>query len=219
VLGGSDCEALRDGLLAQPVNAVSSLSYAVVGGWLLAGASRAPARERPVQAAYGVCLIATGLGSVGYHGPMQPGARLGHDLPIVALLLLIAADNLTALGILEPRTALWLAGVGAAGAGLLLAIRPDAFALLGAAAAGCALITAAAAWRVRRIELDAHRRSAYRTALALLGAGLALNVLGRTGAPLCWPTSPFQPHAAWHLLSAAAAGLYVVATRSRLPRP
>jgi len=211
-LGASDCEALRDGLLAQPVNAVSSISYAVVGAWLLAGAVSASARERPLQAAYGVSLIATGLGSVAYHGPMPPGARLAHDLPIVALFLVAALRNLTALRILGPRAAHATAGAGAVGAGLLLAFRPGAFAVLGAGAAGCALI-AAAAVRRRNGEPAARGQCAYRAAIALLGAGLLLNGLGRTGAPLCWPNSPLQPHAAWHLLTAAAAGLYGVAMR------
>jgi hypothetical protein len=59
-LGGSDCEALRDGCLAQPVNSVSSLAY--VGA-----------------------AIAVGIGSLLYHGPMPAGANLAHNASIGAL--------------------------------------------------------------------------------------------------------------------------------------
>ena len=34
-LGGSDCEVLRDGLLGQPANALSSLAYVVAAGYVL----------------------------------------------------------------------------------------------------------------------------------------------------------------------------------------
>jgi hypothetical protein len=74
--GGSDCEALREGLLGQPVNAVSSLAYVVAGLWVLR-------RGGPVGP--GVALGLVGLGSVLYHGPMPPGAGPAHDGSIAAL--------------------------------------------------------------------------------------------------------------------------------------
>ena len=42
-------------------------------------------------------------------------------------------------------------------------------------------------------------------------AGLAAYVAGRTGGPLCRPESLWQPHAAWHLLVAAALAAAVMA--------
>jgi hypothetical protein len=42
------------------------------------------------------------------------------------------------------------------------------------------------------------------TPLVALAAGGLLARLGRTGAPWCRPRSLVQPHAAWHLLAAAA---------------
>src|SRR5687767_14429072 len=44
-----------------------------------------------------------------------------------------------------------------------------------------------------------------RVTVAALGLGAALFVLGRTGAPLCSPASPAQPHAGWHVATALAA--------------
>lgn len=48
------------------------------------------------------------------------------------------------------------------------------------------------------------------------GAGAALYVLGRTGGPLCHPDSLVQPHAAWHVLAAAA---IVAVSLSYRPNP
>lgn len=53
----------------------------------------------------------------------------------------------------------------------------------------------------RRVVLAAWRSAAPWIALA----GLAY-VAGRSGSPLCRPASIWQPHAAWHILSAVAIG-------------
>lgn len=89
VIGGSDCEALRDGVLAQPTNAISSVAYVVAGivVWL---------RTRPQQrlgaaGVYAALLGLVGIGSILYHGPQPPGSKFLHDAPIPMLLLLIAA--------------------------------------------------------------------------------------------------------------------------------
>lgn len=140
-LGGSDCEALRDGLLGQPVNSLSSLAYVLAGVYVLRqGGARAPA----------VALAAVGVGSVLYHGPMPPGAEQIHDGSLLALL---------------------------------------------------AAVTVAL-----------HRRSVRRPpplAVVALGAAIAVNVLSRTGAPLCRPDSLLQGHAAWHVLTAVAAASWL----------
>jgi hypothetical protein len=67
-LGAGDCERLRDGLIAQPVNTASALAYVAVGAWLLR-------RRQPV---FGLAVAAAGIGSVDYHGPGSPAARLLH---------------------------------------------------------------------------------------------------------------------------------------------
>jgi hypothetical protein len=48
------------------------------------------------------------------------------------------------------------------------------------------------------------RRAAYRLALAATAAGACCWWAGRTASPWCDPDSLLQPHAAWHLLGAAA---------------
>ena len=77
-LGGSDCEALHDGWLGQPVNALSSLAYVAAGVYVLH-------RSRPPALGLAVALSAVGIGSFLYHGPMPRGAELVHDGSIVAL--------------------------------------------------------------------------------------------------------------------------------------
>ncbi len=82
-LGDSDCEFLRDGLLAQPVNAVTSLSFVVVGVWI-AGAARRRDAPRATSLVFAALLVAVGAGSVVFHGPQPSGASLMHDVPILA---------------------------------------------------------------------------------------------------------------------------------------
>jgi hypothetical protein len=146
-LGGSDCEALRDGVLGQPVNSVSSLAYVAAGAYVLhRGGPRGPA--------WALALV--GLGSVLYHGPMPPGAELVHDASLVAV-------PLAALGVVWRRRSF---------------PRPPA------------------------------------AAVVALAVGAAVNVLSRTGAPLCRPDSLAQGHAAWHVLTAVGAALWL----ARWPR-
>ena len=151
-LGGSDCEAVRDSLLGQPVNSLSSLAYVAAGAYVLR-------RGGPRVAA--VALLAVGVGSVAYHGPMPTGAEALHDGSIAALAVTIAAT----------------------------------------------------AWRRRSLP----RPPAL--ALAALAAGAVLNVLTRTGAPLCRPDSYLQGHAGWHVLTAVALALWLRSWPAPVPPP
>jgi hypothetical protein len=147
-LGGSDCEALRDGWLAQPVNSLSSLAYVVAGAYVLR-------RGGPGTPALGLALASVGVGSVLYHGPMPPGAELVHDGSIVALVATIPF--------------VW--------------------------------------WRQRPLRRP--------PALSLVAGAtaVAVNVLSRTGAPLCRPSSLLQGHAAWHVLTAVAIAAWLTSRR------
>ena len=147
-LGGSDCEAVRDAVLGQTANSLSSIAYVLAGAFVLRrGGPRGP----------GLALVAVGIGSFLYHGPMPAGASDLHDGAIVALVALMAA----------------------------------------------------AAWRRRLLP-----RPPALALVALAAAGI-LNLLGRTGAPLCSPESLAQPHAAWHVLTAVAVAVWL----TTWPRP
>jgi len=84
-LGASDCERVTAGLLAQPTNAVTSLGFAVAGGWLVVRALRRP-EKRVEPIVFGASVVATGIGSVLYHGPQPPYADTVHDLSILVVL-------------------------------------------------------------------------------------------------------------------------------------
>ena len=150
-LGAGDCERLHDGLIAQPVNTASALAYVAVGAWL---AGRGLRRDHGGMAAFGLAVAAAGIGSVDYHGPGSPAARLLHDGGLYAVAGYVAWTEV--------------------------------------------------ARRARRVRLAPGRRASYRLALAAAAAGVACWWAGRTASPWCDPDSLLQPHAAWHLLGAAA---------------
>jgi hypothetical protein len=76
-LGAGDCERLRDGLIAQPVNTASALALVAVGAWLVGRGLRADSGVSRIG--FGLAVAAAGVGSVDYHGPGSSAARLLHD--------------------------------------------------------------------------------------------------------------------------------------------
>jgi hypothetical protein len=226
-LGAGDCERLRDGLVAQPVNTASALAYLLAAAWLARQGARQEAAARRETLAFGLAVAAAGVGSVDFHGPGSPAARWLHDAGLAAAVSFVAVHDLTRLaaggvrgtpggcpGQSGRRLAVpaWAATAGAALA--LLAVAPAAG---GALAGALGLLVAAgevALWRRgdrgARVAAATSRgdrgadAAAYRAGVAALAVGAACWWLGRTGGPLCDPDSPLQGHAAWHLLTAFA---------------
>jgi hypothetical protein len=93
-LGAGDCERLGDGLIAQPVNTASALAYVAVGAWL-AGRGLRPGPGRGRRVGFGLAVAAAGVGSVDFHGPGSPAARLLHDGGLYAVVGLVAWHELT----------------------------------------------------------------------------------------------------------------------------
>jgi hypothetical protein len=83
-LGASDCERVTGGLLAQPTNALTSIGFALAGGWLMARALRGPHR-RVEPLVFGASVVTTGIGSFLYHGPQPTHADTVHDLSILVV--------------------------------------------------------------------------------------------------------------------------------------
>jgi hypothetical protein len=181
-----DCETCRSGPIAQPANAASSLAYVVAGADLL----RRPDPDRP----FAWAVIAVGLGSVAYHGPGGVVGKWAHDASLIAMLGLLALTDVT---VADGRTMPEAAIAGVVGTAALGALPRTTDVAQGAAGA-----LAVAAEARRHLRQGAAREAV--VSLPLLTAGLGLHLLGRSGERWCRPGSLLQPHAGWHVLSAAA---------------
>lgn len=155
VLGSSDCEAVRDGVLAQPVAAVSSLAF-VAGAVVVWRMGRGDSAGSSGVLWYAGTMGCVGLSSAWYHGPQGSGAALAHDASIALLLAQAVSVPVVRLA----RKAPWSRG------------------------------------RAARVPAKA--------AVGLLVAAGTAYALGRTGSPVCRPTSVVQLHGLWHVLAAGA---------------
>lgn len=217
-LAGSDCERLSGGWWAQPANATSSAAYAVVGVWLLHRAVTSPA-SRALFAAAGFGLVAVGLGSVAYHGPQPAWARAAHDGSIVALLAVLVVRNVWLLARHRLRFAAAYSapclavvpGLGLAGEDRLLLVTLVVAGVVGVSLIHCLWL---ADWPERAMT-----RRMWSSAAAVMGVAVVAYAAGRTSSSFCWPDSLWQPHALWHIASAVAIGLGILALAAQAPPP
>lgn len=187
VLADSDCERCRHGLITQPANTVSSLAYVVAGADLL----RRPEPDRP----FAWAVIAVGLGSVAYHGPGGGVGKWAHDASLIAMLALLGLSDVT---VAEGR-AMPPGSVAAVTVGASVAAHPRTTDAAQLVVGASAVVAEARRYLRRRASV---REAA--VALPLITAGAVAQMLGRTGERWCRPDATFQPHAAWHALSAGA---------------
>jgi hypothetical protein len=122
VLGAGDCERLGGGLVAQPVNTASALAFVAVGAWLVGrGLRPGDGPGRPATIGFGLAVAVAGAGSVDYHGPGSPAARLLHDgglYAVVGFVAVVEAARRVGRGRLAPgRRVAYRAAVAAAAAG------------------------------------------------------------------------------------------------------
>lgn len=208
--GAGDCEAIRDGLLAQPVNALSSAAYVVAGLAVLGPTARAGAGtgETATQALFGWLVAAVGVGSILFHGPMPPWARIVHDLSIASLPTLVVARDLGLLRRWREPVRLSVFAALALGVGFVLAVAPDAATALTAAFFVVAALFEMAVHRAGLRSLTAWQRVGLAAGALLVAVAGVLYVAGRTGGPLCEPGAVLQWHAVWHVLTAVALALY-----------
>ena len=118
-------EEIGDGILQQQVNALSSGAYTVFGLWLIWRALRQSGSDKPVEIFYGLALAGVGVGSIAFHGPVPPGARLLHDLTIAAVLAVIAARNLGVLAKWGRKRVMGSALATIVVVGAVMALAPD----------------------------------------------------------------------------------------------
>jgi hypothetical protein len=210
-LASADCERLEAGVFAQPVNTLSSLAFLVAGVWILTLARRSPGR-RVELVVYGLAVAANAVGGFLFHGVQWPASRWIHDLAILAVLGFVVA--FAAARTLERSTRWTLTAFagGLAVLGSVIALWPGTVQGLSGVLAVAAGATEVVEYRhevpaLRREGVTA-RRLARLSVVAVLGLAATAFLIGRTDAWLCNPSSAFQWHAVWHVLSAAAMALY-----------
>ncbi len=216
-IGDTDCEELGGGTLVQPINAITSLSYVVVGVAVGSVALRL-GRRRAESLLFAVLLAAIGLGSVAFHGTQPTGARLMHDLPILltAVFMLVHDLRVVLPGLTSwpfPATAGaatgWAFPAAAGAATAVSALSADA----GVVATGVALVAVGILEviiyrrHLRPIEPGRQRRWAIAIVVIVVVGG-ATWLLGRTDSPVCDPDGVFQFHGLWHVVSAVAFGAW-----------
>jgi hypothetical protein len=172
-----DCEAIVESFLGQPVNSLTALAFLGAGSVVLA---------RTSLRWVGWALVATGVGSFLFHGPMPPGAEWIHDATLAWLLLVVAGIGL--------RRERWTGLPGLAALAAVLAAFPVLGDPVGAGLSGVAI--GALIFRDRSIRTLGP--------MSLLVVVAVVGRLGATGGPLCDPDSILQPHGLWHLGAAAA---------------
>ncbi len=171
-----DCEAVVHPVLGQPVNTLTAFAFVIAGIVVI---------MRSDHLWVGISSIATGIGSILFHGPMPPYAEWAHDASLAWLLLVVATHGRS-----------WERWAHVPG---LLVIAPLA------AVPGAADPIAVALASVAIVGLVMRDRSkATMAPLALLVTVAIIGRLGATGGPLCHPESIWQPHGLWHIGAAAA---------------
>lgn len=210
-VGVGDCEAIHEGFLSQPSNAISSLAFVLAAAWIARRAARVPS-ERAELLVLAAIVAANGSGSFGFHGPFGASFRWFHDLSALSIPLFVAVHDAGLVRGTPIRTRMVEIGAGVAVIGASLAIWPHLlvpFGVMGAVAAGLGELAAfRAGYRPRPRHATGMQLLAWGVVLgALTVAGLAF-LLGRSTSPWCHPSSLLQAHAAWHVLVAAASVAY-----------
>ena len=182
------CEAIRDGLVAQPANTWSSLAFVAVAFALLAR------RRDAAGLTLAGAILVIGLGSMFFHASLT---LAGQFVDVLGMYLLV---NFLLLHGISTRWRL----PGPAFAGLYLLANAATATILYAAPQLRRYVFAA----LLLAAILAQARAGWRLvpALAVLGLGFAVWVLDLTRVA-CAPDSLLQGHAFWHLCGAVAAWL------------
>ena len=214
-MGWPDCERIHATGIAQPVNAWSSLAFAIAGAWILLRAARGDHGRTPELVVFGVAVSVNAIGSFAYHGLRVPWGHWAHDVGIYAVLAFVAVH---ALGTVRgwPRRTILSAYAGVlAAASLLRWWAPGLGDALAGGLAAAAVAGELLAWRAglrpRRSDGLTLHLAAWLLALAAVAIGCVSFLLGSRTSPLCDPNSVFQWHALWHVLQATATVAYAYA--------
>ena len=213
-LGSTDCEMLRSGLAAQPVNAWSSLAFLAAGIWILCGGLRRREARRELLA-FGALVTANAVGSFAYHGPAPFWGHWAHDVPAVGVPLFVATHDLGLVRGWPVSRRLLTFVVFLACMGGVLAIAPGsaptiAVFLVPLAALG-ELGAFRSGFRPRPRDGWSPWMGWWLVVVATLVLAVVSFLLGRTASATCDPASWLQFHALWHVLGALAAAAFAYA--------
>lgn len=186
-----DCEQLRDGLLAQPANSLSSLAFVAAGIWIMVRAFRHVLNLDAI--AVGLAAVATGMGSVMFHGGSEASAHWLHDTTLLVVFTLVAIRHL---GRNQLSLALAAPFVAVVASAIVLAI-PTSTTLVSSLLVLGVVVGGFIEWH--RGESVIHM-----PLVATMLFGLSASWLGRKGSVLCAPESVLQPHALWHIVMAVS---------------
>lgn len=181
----ADCEAIGTGFLGQPVNTLTTVAFLLVGALVLT--------YRKERVWIGVGLIATGIGSFLFHGPMPGGSEWAHDVTLAWLVALIAG--------LGTRWEWISKGPALIGLGALFWLIP----VIADPTAVVLTVLAVVSILVKERALGTWGP------LGLVSAAAVYGRLGATGGPFCDPEALYQPHGVWHVLAAVAVGWWATA--------
>jgi hypothetical protein len=206
-IGESDCEHIGSGFLAQPMNAISSLAFVLIGFAIWLSANRNEGQERVSRWVFGGLLVATGIGSVLFHGPQGPASHFLHDATFLVALVTLVVLNLAGVFGWDSQRKWMILAVSSGVSVVILLVWPTSTNII----AGVAVLALVG------VDISIHRSSSVHqrwwiASIVTMGFAVAVFVLGRTGGPLCDSESIFQGHALWHILSAIALWAYFEAT-------
>lgn len=210
---GPGCEPIADGFLREPVSAWSSLAFVIAAVVVVVMARRRRAAlpglagsgtlVEPSSGGYAAMVAGIGLGSFVQHGPNPAWADLAHDLPLLAVVVLIVADAVADLAG-RPRAWWWWVAPTLAIAPVIQWLPSIGDGTQGGVATVAVLISLYRA--LRRPPL---RRPILGT-VVLLAVGGTVEIMSSPGWPWCDPdTRWWFGHAVWHVF--VAAGLAVLA--------
>lgn len=198
------CELIREGAVAQPANTWSALAFVLVGIVVLIWALKGKDRQYIyLKALYGVIVIFLGVGTLYFHASLSFVGQLVDNLGmylLVTLALVYQLRRTRAIHTVQKTIAVYI-GANAVLIGVVFALpalrRPVFAALI------IAFLYLEYRWHRKHPKW---RKSMLYWSVGLTAAGFTLWTLDITGV-LCSPTSILQGHAAWHILTALAAGV------------
>ena len=211
-----DCEQIHHlAWLAQPVNAWSSLAFALAGALILVRAVRGDHGRTPELAVFALAVGMNSVGSFLFHGFRGDPAHWAHDLCIYAVLAFVAIHAFGTVRAWPRRTTLGAFAVAVAILGIARWAAPAATDVISGLLTFAAVVGESFAWRAglrpRRSDGPTLELMAWTLVLLALGLGGLSFLFGSNASPLCRPNSLFQWHAVWHVLLAAVLVAYAYA--------